>query len=391
MPIFRKARGGLSRRQLTQQLHSKLMASESQPTKLNIEMKPVERLHLDPDNPRLAHLPGGRTQEDLVRAMWREMAVDELCQSISENGFFPEEPLLAIPDPETNGDFIIVEGNRRLTAVMLLLDPALRKSIRATDIPEATAEITEQLKKLPVAVYPNKEALWEYFGFRHVNGPKEWDALSKASYVAKIHRQGHSLDEIARKIGDKNHTVKRFFRGYMLLEQAEQQVGFSRRNVDQKRFHFSHLYTAAAYPQIQKFLGITDVGSLVENPVPEKFLPELKEMMTWLFGDKELEKAPVVQKQNPHLGWLREVVDNRQALSALRSGISLERARAISLGDGRRFEEALVSAKDALQEARGTVTTGYKGDEPLLRDMESMMKIGNAVLKEMRDIADSAN
>src|SRR5271170_2647831 len=28
-----------------------------------------------------------------------------------------------------------------------------------------------------------------YFGFRHVNGPKEWDSLSKAAYVAKVRRE----------------------------------------------------------------------------------------------------------------------------------------------------------------------------------------------------------
>jgi hypothetical protein len=368
------------------------MATNSQHEKLSIETKEVRLLRLDADNPRLAHLPIGRTQEDLVRAMWREMAVDELCQSIAENGFFPEEPLLAIPDPDSpkhEQRFIVVEGNRRLTAVMLLLDADLRKSIRATDIPTISEEQIEQLRSVPVAIYPNKEALWEYFGFRHVNGPKEWDALSKATYVAKIHRQGHSLEEIARKIGDKNQTVKRFYRGYVLLEQAERSAGFDRANVDQKRFHFSHLYTAAAYPQIQKFLGISDDGSLAENPVSPESLPDLKELMTWLFGDRELGKPAEVRKQNPDLGRLRDVIDNRQALSAIRSGISLERAYAISRGDTRRFEEALINAKDALQEARGTVTTGYAGDPSLLREMEGVLKIGNAVLKEMRDVADS--
>jgi len=368
------------------------MATNSQHEKLSIETLRVDLLSLDPENPRLSHLPIGRTQEDLVRAMWREMAVDELCQSIAENGFFPEEPLLAIPDPESKQEeqrYIVVEGNRRLTAARLLLDNSLRKSIRATDIPTITEEQAEKLRNLPVAVYPNKEALWEYFGFRHVNGPKEWDALSKASYVAKIHRQGHELEEIARKIGDKNQTVKRFYRGYVLLEQAERSAGFDRTNVDQKRFHFSHLYTAAAYPQIQKFLGITDENSLHENPVDQKNLPELKELMTWLFGDKELGKPAEVRKQNPDLGRLREVIDNRQALSAIRSGISLERAFAISRGDSRRFEEAIISAKDSLQEARGTVTTGYNGDSAILREMEGILKIGNAVIKEMRDIADA--
>ena len=240
-----------------------------------------------------------------------------------------------------------------------------------------------------MAVYPNKEALWEYFGFRHVNGPKEWDALAKATYVAQVRRKlGIDLDTIARKIGDQHSTVTRFYRGYVLLEQAENEGLFDRENRVRNRLHFSHLYTAVSYPDIQKFLGITEKGSLVENPVKKSHFPQLAELMVWLFGDKEKDKEPVVRKQNPHLSMLRDVISDRAALNALRSGISLERSYAISLGDSRRFEEALINAKDALQEVRGTVTTGYKGDSQPLNSMEGIQKLTTAILNEMRQIAE---
>jgi hypothetical protein len=110
--------------------------------------------------------------------------------------------------------------------------------------------------------------------------------------------------------------------------------------------------------------------------------------MVWLFGDKEKDREPIVRKQNPHLSMLREVISDRAALNALRSGISLERSYAISLGDSRRFEEALINAKDALQEVRGTVTTGYKGDSQPLNSMEGIQKLTTAILNEMRQIAE---
>jgi len=62
---------------------------------------PVEQLLLDTDNPRLASGAGGKTQEDLLRLLWTEMAVDEVAFSIAANGFFPEEPLLVIPADDT--------------------------------------------------------------------------------------------------------------------------------------------------------------------------------------------------------------------------------------------------------------------------------------------------
>jgi hypothetical protein len=74
-------------------------------------------------------------------------------------------------------------------------------------------------------------------------------------------------------------------------------------------------------------------------------------------------------------------------VAALRSGLSLQRSYAISLGDSRRFEDALAQAKDALQEAKGTVTTGYRGERDLLEQMESMHSLAGSLLDEMRAIA----
>jgi hypothetical protein len=73
-------------------------------------------------------------------------------------------------------------------------------------------------------------------------------------------------------------------------------------------------------------------------------------------------------------------------LTALRTGLSLQRAYAISLGDTRRFEDALLQAKNALQEAKGTVSTGYKGDRELMSQMESINTLAASLLDEMQAI-----
>jgi hypothetical protein len=356
-----------------------------------LTLKPVsvDRLLLDPENPRLEGIAKSTDQNELIRAMWREMAVSEVALSIAENGYFEEEPLFVIPAPSANGKerFYVVEGNRRLTAVKLLLDPNLRGRLKATDLPTITAARREELKTLPVSVYNKREDLWEFFGFRHVNGPKEWDSLSKAAYIAKVRRDyDKSLEEIARKIGDQHSTVERIYRGYMLLEQAEEMTDFDRVDRMRNRFYFSHLYTAAGYPEVLEFLGTDKEKSLNENPVPKRHLSQLEELMTWLFGSKQRAKEPAVKTQAPDLKYLRSVIKHKPALAALRSGVSLERSYSISLGDTRRFEVAIAEAKDALQEAKGTVTTGYRGDRELLNEMESITVLANSVLVEMRDI-----
>ena len=368
---------------------------------LKIQLIDVQQLLLDPDNPRLESVTTGSSQEQLVKAMWREMAVSEVALSIAENGYFEEEPLFVMPAPKTfaasddtlAGDldkprYIVVEGNRRLTAVKLLTDDKLRARVRATDVPSIKSGRRSELKKLPVSIYPDKESLWEYFGFRHINGPKEWDSLSKASYIADVVKNfGKTLDVIARKIGDQHSTVERIYRGYVLLEQAEKRTQFRREDRNRNRFYFSHLYTAASYPEVLTFLGTDLKKALHIDPVPKKRLSNLEELMTWLFGSKEREIEPIVRTQNPDLTRLRAIIANPQALAALRSGIRLERSYAISLGDERRFEEALATAKDALQEAKGTVTTGYKGDAKTLDQMESIILLASSIEAEMKTVA----
>ncbi len=239
---------------------------------------------------------------------------------------------------------------------------------------------------LPVSIYKRRQNLWEYFGFRHVNGPKEWDSLSKAAYVAMVRRKyGKSLEEITRKIGDKHSTVKRIYRGFVLLEQAEKMTKFRQDDISRNRFYFSHLYTAADYEEVQEFLGIDSESSLRDDPVSKKHLPDLEQLMLWLFGNKGLGAEPVIKTQAPDLAYLRSVIGNKSALAALRSGISLQRAHAISLGDSRRFEESLAQAKDALQEAKATVATGYKGDPDLLVQMESIGTLTKSLLEEMQE------
>jgi hypothetical protein len=352
----------------------------------------VDKLFLDEENPRLASGHGGDTQEDLLRILWTEMAVDEVALSIAANGFFPEENLFVIPRNPTEKDeskrtYTVVEGNRRLAAVKLLRDEKLRERIKATDLPELNAKETAALNKLPVAIYNDHEELWEYFGFRHINGPKPWDSFSKAKYIADVKdRYKVPLDEIARKIGDQHSTVKKLYRGYVALLQAESQANFDREDITRNKFYFSHLYTAVDQQGYQEFLGITPENSLKPNPVPKSRLNELHELMVWIYGSKSEGVQPVVRTQSPDLNILREVISKPRALSALRAGYSLDRSYDVAKGDRLRFREALTRAKEDLMEAAGAVALGYigRGDEDLDEMMDEILVIAQDINESMQ-------
>jgi len=352
-----------------------------------IEPEPVENLLLDPENPRFASGLEDKDQVELLRILWREFAVDEVAFSIAANGFFEEEPLFVIPkgSKSEDGPYTVVEGNRRLAAVLLLRDEGLRDKIKATNLPVINEQDKIKLEKLPVSKYEDRKELWRYLGFRHINGPQPWDPFSKAMYIAAVHdEQGVDLDEIANSIGDRHATVKRLYRGYKILEQAEKMTSFKREDRIASRFYFSHLYTAADQSEFQKFLGIDPDQSLRPNPVPRSKLNDLSELMVMFYGSKSARRLPLVQSQNPDLNILREVISDPKGVAALKAGLPLQRAHEISIGDERRFRNALVRAKEELQTVDGTLTTGYFGEEDGYLVLQDIVNIVGSIKDRMQ-------
>ena len=91
-----------------------------------IDFLNIEDLIYDPKNPRLpSSLVKGDNEKDVINWMLSDAAILELMGSIGEKGFFPAEPLLVVKSAEKEGKYIVVEGNRRLTAAKLLKHPEL--------------------------------------------------------------------------------------------------------------------------------------------------------------------------------------------------------------------------------------------------------------------------
>lgn len=359
------------------------------------EFLPSADLLLDPDNPRLS--AGARTvdQLELARHLWVEMSVDEIVYSIAYNSFYRTEPLLVIPNkdgiagPDTQ-KMIVIEGNRRLVAVKILLNDDLRSTLKATDVPAITEEAKKRLEKIPVIVYQSKQEIWTYIGFRHINGTKVWDSFSKAQHIATVHDlYKQSLDAIARQIGDRHSTVIRLYRGYRVLKQAQEEIGFKIEDRYRSRFAFSHLYTALDQPDFLKFLGVNVESDPDSQRVPKEKLPHLQELMLWLYGRKSEGKAPLVRSQNPDLKKLRESIANAQSLTALRAGVSLDQAHEMSIPDHRRFRTAMTFAKGSLQEARGTVVPGYEGEDDLFQIAADIKRLADTTWDDMEKIRSS--
>ncbi len=326
----------------------------------------VGELLLDPENPRLIEygVEPDAPQDELLRILWEEFAIRELAMSIAYSGYFTHEPLFV--ERDGHGRPIVIEGNRRLAAVKLLLDENARKLVGATDLPdidEIDANRRTELQTLPV-VETTREDVWRYLGFKHVNGPSSWGSYAKAQYIAQVHNEfGVPLDAIAAQIGDYSNTVRRMYRGLMVIEQAESAGKFSRKNVSKARFFFNYVYSAVTMVGIRGFLGLDTTDPEAREPVPPGKLNELGELCLWLYGDATRGIQPVVRTQNPDLGVLDSVLKNPASTAALRDGFSLDVAKDIQEGDDRIFRRSVLDARLSLQRAHSTLSTGYALDD----------------------------
>ena len=341
----------------------------------------VSDLTFDLKNPRLPEfdLTDKATETEVIKVLWEAMDVKELVMSIAASGFFPHEPLVVAQE---NGKNVVIEGNRRLAAVKVLLNSTLAEELKA-DLPAITKDAKKALQELPTMRGTHKDA-WRYLGFKHVNGPAKWSSYAKSRYIADIHRNfGIKLEDIAKQIGDTHRTVQRLFRGLMVIEQAESMKVFRREDRWRKHFSFSHLYTGLDYDGISTFIGLRPETDEDQVPVPLKKKNELGELCRWMYGSKKEEAPPIIERQNPHLRQLNAVLSNREALAALRGGDSLEYAFEASRPSSTVFEDSLLASKRNLEKARGLLSTGYDGSEELLRRADEVATLADDLYREM--------
>ena len=340
----------------------------------------VSDLTFDLKNPRLPEfdLTDNATETEVIKVLWEAMDVREVVMSIAASGFYSYEPLIVAQE---GGQNIVIEGNRRLAAVKILLNPVLAENLK--DLPVITEDAKKALQELPT-VRGTREDAWRYLGFKHVNGPAKWSSYAKSRYIADVHRNfGIKLEDIAKQIGDTHRTVQRLFRGLMVIEQAERMKVFRREDRWRNHFSFSHLYTGLDYDGISTFIGLRPEIEEDREPVPIEKKKELSELCLWMYGSKKEKTPPVIETQNPHLRWLDAVVSNKEAVAALRDGQTLTYAYEASRPSSTVFEESLLASKRNLEKARGLLSTGYDGSEELLRIAGAVANLADDLYDEM--------
>lgn len=176
----------------------------------------VSDILLDYDNPRV--FISNPTQENLLRFLIDEEDSIELANQIYLNRGLPlaEKPVIT----EENGKYIVLEGNRRISACKILLNPQILNENEQSKIPKIDNEMKSYLKNLPVVLVPNRDSAEAFITIRHSGDKsvKKWSTISVAKRFVNRYRKGESINHIARILDEKPSVVRKGIRFFFFLE-----------------------------------------------------------------------------------------------------------------------------------------------------------------------------
>jgi hypothetical protein len=287
-------------------------------------MVPLKMLLLDAENPRLPASMQGADQETLAVNLEMGFEAFTVAESIALNGYFNSEPLIVIRAPDRDEYWVVVEGNRRLAALFGLAHAEFRREFPDPDKWETLAQRADITGDtlVPVVVVKSRAVVVPIIGFRHISGILQWTPYAQARYVAKLVDQDHmSLPDVAKMIGIDRTRAGNLYRDQAIARQA-QSLGIETGPLESS---FSLLTVAMGNVQLREHIQ-APLGSRLEpghDPVPEERISELRELVTWVFGDGDTQ--PLVSDSR-EISLLARVVGSPVGLKAIRGTETLQAA-----------------------------------------------------------------
>ncbi len=300
------------------------------------------------------------------------------------NGYFEAEPLVVIPEgkesiqdqdeydsyaKDEKSKFIVVEGNRRLATIKLLM------SGESDYENEVTNELREQMENLPVLFYPDRKSVLAFLGVHHLAGVRKWDVYERARYIVHLkEKEGYGIDEIQKIIGDRRNSARSTYICYRLIKKVEDHDGTF--DTSDAKDNFSFLQLATGQGPIKKYIGLPPLDKVedIESPIPDPKLENLCFLFRCLFDNGEMRR--LIEESRDITNKLSRIFDDEGATEHLKAERNIDSALDMIGGEINFLEKSLRQVKSKLETVSGKLS-GMDIDRH--RD-----KLG-----EFKDVADS--
>lgn len=213
-------------------------------------LEPV-KLFLDLKNPRLfgendyayhqTDTPAGdpRAQEYTRQYIVKKHNIQPLVDSIKEIGFLKMDRMVVREfEPEK---YVVIEGNRRLTAIKTILGDYKRRIIELQD------HVAKSLQKIEVLVVEGNDDsntdTWLIQGLRHITGVRDWGPYQQANLVLTlVKKEGCTFKEAGKIIGISPNRASSMLRGLLGLQQMMVDEDYGKEATPDFFSHFEQAY-----------------------------------------------------------------------------------------------------------------------------------------------------
>ena len=236
-----------------------------------IETRSVSSLALDERNPRLPERLHSAPQSELLQFLYDQGALLELAQSFVDNGYFQHEPLIVLESDGEEGRAVVVEGNRRLATLLILLQEPVAQETRLRfrlDEEPSAARLTE-LGEVPCYTVSSAEEVHSFLGFRHIGGLKTWLPEAKARYLlAEVERVVSTrgadgvFTAVGRTVGSNAQGVRNPYIALKILRYARSEFGIDSSYIEENRFGVWHRCMNS--PDLRTYIGIGNARTFDE-------------------------------------------------------------------------------------------------------------------------------
>jgi hypothetical protein len=223
---------------------------------LAVNLKPLvkhpDEIFLDIRNPRFfgENFPVAenadpldlKLQERVRSFVYDKFDVKDLMDSIQQVGFLTMDRIVVRAYKDK---FIVLEGNRRLTAIKTLLISEEKKEISLSD--EVKKTLTDlQVLHLDLDDGDYREAAWFLQGIRHISGIKDWGPYQQAELVHTL-MQEHDLSftDAGKAIGAGRKKTGQMLRAYRGLKQMERDATYGDKAYPDLFSHFEQAWAKA--------------------------------------------------------------------------------------------------------------------------------------------------
>ena len=255
----------------------------------------LSSLHLDLNNPRIKYRGVPLNQTQIMKFLIENEKVYELAKKISEEGYFVgEEPIICIE----NNKKIVLEGNRRTSALKLLQDPKkylsnAKANILLQNILKNNFPVD---KKLRCYIAPNRLLANPIIYERHQGTSLEkWKTGNQYAFVAEMYYEdGLVIEDICDVLNESRAKILKPLKAYNLFLEGqnvlEKEEGIK---VDIAEFEFTNLERFYSYEEARELLGIefnNENGELIINLPKEEFEKRLLEVFKILIDSERFSR-----------------------------------------------------------------------------------------------------